>query len=470
MLIVIAAAVCAGRAWPAAITVQGRKLLVDGAQFNIKGVDYSPVPVGSDWHYDWADVPSIYNSDLPLIRSMGANTVRTYQENNISQAFLDSAYQNGIYVIVGYGQNLWGQDFTNPATRAQFVNDFASFINTYKGNPAVLMWCFGNEVEEHTASKAAWYTLLKEAADKAHSIDPNHPITTANQDITELGVSALNADDTTLSSLDVWGVNVYKGKDFSQAFFTEMSTRTAKPFFLSEWGCDAYNGDKGAESQSLQASYIGAQWAGIGANLTSNGKACLGGLVFEWCDEWWKGDTIALTTSTIGGGGVKGSSYHDTENDWVNSAYTDDIYMNEEWWGLVSVAAGTALRTPRLAYYALKDLWNPSQAVASSSVTTLIQNEVKNYPNPLIAGRDVTRVEFTVAGAPQLEVVIFDLRGGKVFQQDNIVDLGSGLMSADWNGRDENNNIVPAGLYICRVKAKTPDREETKYRKIAVVK
>jgi hypothetical protein len=224
------------------------------------------------------------------------------------------------------------------------------------------------------------------------------------------------------------------------------------------------------EDQNMQASYITSQWGDINSNLTSNGNACLGGLVFEWCDEWWKGDTISNTPSTIGGGGVKGVSYHDIETDWINSAYTDDPDMNEEWWGIVSVAAGTTARTARLVYYSLKNLWNPSLVASSLTNAAPIQGEVKSYPNPFVAGRDKARIEFTVNGSPQLEVEIFDLRGNKIYQQNNISSLGSGLMSADWDGKDDNNNFVTAGLYICRVKAKLAGMEEIKYRKIALVK
>jgi hypothetical protein len=316
------------------------------------------------------------------------------------------------------------------------------------------------------------------------SIDSNHPVTTANSEIFEVGDASLKADDLTLSATNfVWGVNCYRGKNFNDAFFTEMSTRTAKPFFLAEFGCDAWNGLSNVEDDSLQDTCIRSQWADISANLASGGKTCSGGLVFEWCDEWWKGDKVALTTSTISLGGVGGNSIHDTENDWYNFAY-DDYYMNEEWWGLVSVAQGTTNRTPRLAYNSLKSLWySPDNVNTSTGTTTtttssvassgIIQGVVRNFPNPFLAGRDTTKVRFTVNtvnGSPTLEVIVFDLTGRKVHQLDNIIDNGNGEMEADWDGKDDNSELAPAGLYICRVKAKNATEEEVRYRKIVVVK
>jgi len=139
------------------------------------------------------------------------------------------------------------------------------------------------------------------------------------------------------------------------------------------------------------------------------------------------------------------------------------------------VAPGTTARAPRLAYNSLRSLWSPYANVAASSSTitvpsSLFQGGIKSYPNPLLAGRDTARIQFTVNGGPGLEVIIFDLAGRKIFQPGNIIDLGAGVMVADWNGKDDNNNIVPAGLYICRVRAKTAIQEETRYWKIAVVK
>ncbi|MHB9156309.1 MAG: glycoside hydrolase family 2 TIM barrel-domain containing protein, partial [Endomicrobiales bacterium] len=149
----------------ARVTKQGRQLLVDGQPFTIKGVCYSPVPVGSNWSYPWGDNSLIYEADMRLIKAMGANTVRTYQERNITQGFLDAAQRNGLYVIVGWTEELWDKDFSTPAARTAYLDHFEAFVNTWKAHPAVLMWCFGNEIEEHTLSgKPNWYLLLNQAA------------------------------------------------------------------------------------------------------------------------------------------------------------------------------------------------------------------------------------------------------------------------------------------------------------------
>ncbi|MHB9155923.1 MAG: hypothetical protein ACYC5N_09600, partial [Endomicrobiales bacterium] len=307
------------------------------------------------------------------------------------------------------------------------------------------------------------------AADRAHGLDADHLVTTANQEVYEIGFSSMNTGPS--SSVDVWGVNVYRGKSFGQDFFTGLSTRAAQPFFLSEWGCDAYNGTSGGEDKSLQDTYIRNQWQEIEANLVSAGKTCSGGTLFEWCDEWWKGATIPGNPATMSQGGVYGPTFQDTAADWTNGAYTDDPSMNEEWWGIASIREGTTQRNPRLAFYSLRDFWGGSAVVdIPSSSSALLQTEVRNYPNPFVAGAEPTRIEFVVSGTPAVEISVFDLAGRKIGDIAETPATAAGTVTADWWGRDESGVFVPAGLYVCRVKAKTAEKEEIKYRKIAVVK
>src|SRR5262245_51830079 len=75
--------------WAAAsqVTVSGRRLLVDGQVFTVRGVSYSPVPTGftlvgsgngCSGGYQWWTNRSLYVADFPLIQRLGANTIRAY--------------------------------------------------------------------------------------------------------------------------------------------------------------------------------------------------------------------------------------------------------------------------------------------------------------------------------------------------------------------------------------------------------
>lgn len=454
------------------IRLQGRLLSVNGSSFTVRGVCYSPIPVGQTSAYDWMGNANTYNTDLPLISAMGANTVRTYAISTNTtnmKAFLDAAASNGLYVILGYWVQ-WTTDFSVAANRNSVVADFTNVVNQWKGHPAVLMWNFGNEVYDHTPSKAGWYSLLNEAGAAAHANDANHPVITAISD-NELAYAVANS--TNLPHVDAWGLNEYRGSSFGSLF---TSYTTTKPFAMTEFGCDAYDTRISNSNETLQSDTEKAQWNELAGHFSASFSTenCLGGTLFEWCDEWWKGDSVAGDPSTISSGGVNGPNVQDTPADWINAAYAD-TGMNEEWWGMVAVSAGTYKRTLRKTYYTFLDLWGGSVTAVnnddySTSGSGLFQDEVRNFPNPFVCGgTSTTRIRFKVNGSPELKMEIFDLSGRKLRELTGITTVGN-AREAFWDGRDSDQNTVPFGLYICKVKATLNGSEEVKYRKIAVIK
>ena len=83
---------------------------------------------------------------------------------------------------------------------------------------------------------------------------------------------------------------------------------------------------------------------------------CVGGIVFEWSDEWWK-----MSESNRDSWWV-----HDTSASWGMGAYAFDAKagknMNEEWFGLVGLSDeeienGINKRIPRKVFYVMRELW-----------------------------------------------------------------------------------------------------------------
>ena len=67
-------------------TVQNRQILLNGAPFTVKGVNYSPLPPGTipAEYTEWGDVfhsdfNVIHTRDLALMRTVGVNNLRVYQ-------------------------------------------------------------------------------------------------------------------------------------------------------------------------------------------------------------------------------------------------------------------------------------------------------------------------------------------------------------------------------------------------------
>jgi hypothetical protein len=326
------------------VTISGRQILVNGNSFTVKGVGYAPTPIGETPEvapYDYFD-RVIYDRDLPLLRAMNANTIRLWGWDYAKDhtAFLDAAYNNGtnpIYVIVSYWVDPY-KDFSEPQVREEIKNEFRTMVETYKDHPAVLMWCVGNELNGDWLSVdlSAWYSLLDECAQIGHAVegDSYHPVTTANWEIYDI----VEYDDS-LTYLDAWGLNVYRGTSFGD-LFADYANISSKPMWISEYGIDAFDNRYGDEYENVgtpyQASYAGNLWDEIEANFS----LCSGGSIMAYCDEWWKA----------------GNPYSHDNGGYSTSAHPDG-FSNEEWWGIMRTVAngsGPDIIQPREVYYTLK--------------------------------------------------------------------------------------------------------------------
>jgi hypothetical protein len=362
------------------VTVVGRQLFVNDNLFTVKGVCYSPTPVGESSGYDWSSSPANYSKDFALLKAMGCNSIRVYKPPT-QKAAMDALYLNGIYVIMDYPIS-WSTNVSDPATRQSIKNGFLDMVNTWKNHPAVLMWNLGNEMNGHVSSLSDWYSLVNECAQAAHSVDPNHPVTASCQDVGGGIETQIGSYNSLVPYMDIWSVQLYRGVSFGN-LFTSFATKSSKPLLLTEFGCDGYNGSIGSEDQNTQSTYLDSQWTEIKNNLssTSSSKGCIGGCVFEWSDEWWKHS-----------GGS--NSFHDIATDWTNSNYSDPN-MNEEWWGIVSIAPATYHKTQRRAWYTLQGWWRttPLMTVTLKKISdnTVPQQQLLTWTN-VNPGRDVWKV------------------------------------------------------------------------------
>lgn len=77
--------------------------------------------------------------------------------------------------------------------------------------------------------------------------------------------------------------------------------------------------------------------------------------------------------------------------------------------------------------------------------TTLFQN----YPNPFNPGTTIT---FYVPEIEQVNITIYDIRGQKVRELVN-EKIGYGKHRAEWNGRNDQNELVGSGIYFYKMTA-----------------
>jgi len=211
-------------------------------------------------------------------------------------------------------------------------------VNAVKDHPAILMWVVGNEWNYNGLyvglSHDDAMVRLREAALLIKQHDAEHPVSTVYGEVPS--AETVGA----LGDVDVWGINAYRGSSFGN-LFGAWADRSRKPMYLGEYGADAWDARSVAENQGAQAYATTVLTSEIVANSAKTAGVCLGGILFEFNDEWWKDASGSAWVHDVGGQAPGGGPY-------------PDFTFNEEWWGLVDVD-----RNPRQAYYAYQSVHSP---------------------------------------------------------------------------------------------------------------
>jgi tetratricopeptide (TPR) repeat protein len=368
------------------------QLLVDDKPFFIKGMAYSPTKIGQspddgtlvDWMKEddshdgkitapyeaWVDKygdnkrhddePMV--GDFQLMKEMGVNTLRIYYQASTqsNKAFLEKMYQGygfkvamsnfiGKYAIGSGAKWAEGTDYSNPVHQKNMMDYVRQMVMEFKDEPYILMWILGNENNYGVASNAdknpvAYFKFVNEVAKMIKSIDPNHPVAICNGDTLYADKFGKYAPD-----VDAYGANVYRGDYGFGSFWDEVKEQSDKPAFITEYGAPAFGGASMTyeEGQQAQADYHKGNWLDIlynSAGYKEGAGNSVGGMAFEWVDEWWKDYS---------------PSVHDTKADAVGP-FPGGFYF-EEWFGIFGQGDGSQspyLREPRKVYYTYKELWN----------------------------------------------------------------------------------------------------------------
>ncbi|ARV14429.1 glycoside hydrolase family 2 TIM barrel-domain containing protein [Polaribacter sp. SA4-12] len=363
---------------------QGIKLLVNGEDFIINGMNWDYFPIGTNYSYSLWEQPDALikealDAEMNLLKSMGVNTIRVY--TSIQPKWITYIYEKyGIYTMLNhsfgrYGVSVNGNwipvtDYRNVETQKALIKEVSKMAEAYKNTPGLLLFLLGNENnyglfwagsetedfpdnEKEIAAKGEklgrpMYRLMNEAAKKIKSIDTSHPVAICNGDLGFLDIIAEECTD-----VDIYGTNMYRGKSFGDAF-EKVKAKLNMPILFTEFGADAFNSIENKEDQKMQAFYMVENWKEIYQNAAGLGKAenSIGGFTFQFSDGWWKfGQTINLDK-------------HDDNASWVGGGYDLDLIkgnknMNEEWFGICAKGPtnekGLYTLQPRAAYYALKE-------------------------------------------------------------------------------------------------------------------
>jgi len=273
---------------------------------------------------------------------MGCNTIRTWGQ--VTAALLDIAGQYDLRVLCGFWVDT-GLDLDDPLARYSVLTGFRVYVNTFKDAPAVLMWSIGNEQNYQNGNNVAWYSLVNEMAEAAYEEegDTYHPVTSPNGEIDNIGNQSMATDDISMNYLDAWGANIYRGISFG-SLFADYAGKSTKPFWISEYGIDAWDHQNMREYPETQALYVISLWG----EMNDHSDICSGGTIMAYCDEWWKnGNPYAQET-----GGYPTPNHPDG---WSDEEYYGIMWVEEN-------GNSPDIMHPRAVYNSLQHCWQSSEA------------------------------------------------------------------------------------------------------------
>ncbi|MFH1778668.1 MAG: glycoside hydrolase family 2 TIM barrel-domain containing protein [Candidatus Omnitrophota bacterium] len=390
------------------------QLRVDGEPYIIKAMAYSPNKIGlspdngtlnvqTDWMiadfnnngkidgpYDAyldenknnkQDEDELAIGDFQFMKDMGVNTLRLYHHAN-NKALLKDGYENygfmylmgdflGMYAA-GSGATWYeGTDYTNAEQKKKMMESVRQMVLEFKDEPYILMWVLGNENNYGFAGTPGefpglgcraksqpveYYSFVNEIAKMIKSIDQSRPVAICNGEVHYLEYFAKYAPN-----VDVFGINAYRGpKGFGRTLWEDVKDLTDKPVLIMEYGCPSYIASDVKKAEEAQAEYHKGNWKDIEYNLAGFGVGnALGGVCFEWVDEWWKaGPPPQLDPAAQEPEGWDFKAKKRIPGNFRGPF--PDGWFHEEYLGLTSQGDGSNspfLRQLRKAYYWYKENW-----------------------------------------------------------------------------------------------------------------
>jgi hypothetical protein len=375
----------------AVVTANDFQLKLNGSAFAIKGMNYSPVPIGTAPGFvPYGDyfIPyyaNVWKPDVDKMRAANINVIKLYAGNpdlNAGapgsagnwKAFLDYCYNGGnkpIYVVMfSYTQgNVIAQGGTG---LDDYIRQYTKLVQSTVKHPAVFGFMVGNEIFGGVTQNPQFWTNFGKLIDAAQgaglSQGQNPFLTTAvNDEFTPQNswpAIKLGQQSGKLKNLDSWCINIYRGPEFggngNSAFAQYLALMNSlgikKPLIFGEWGTPhttrpigvygqtsvqpIRNLDEVPESQMGAgqpyfkarpvAKFLTQQWDTIKINLKGgSNQVCAGGFIFDWCDEFWKGNNNNIQIGGPDGsfnGDAFAGGYWDEAGFGVTSAVNQSTY------------------------------------------------------------------------------------------------------------------------------------------------
>ncbi|MFC4212698.1 glycoside hydrolase family 2 TIM barrel-domain containing protein [Pedobacter lithocola] len=174
--------------------------------------------------------------NLDELKRCGGNTIRIWDTTNVDKILKD-ANKNGISVIVGISipESQYLSYYNNTSKVSTDFKKIKKLINRLKSNPAILMWCVGNELV--FPNKPSYYNFYKEfnnIVDMIHEDDPDHPVTTTMVNFQKNDLVNLKIR----TNIDVISFNIFSRITELKDDLKNFSWFWDGAYLITEWGID----------------------------------------------------------------------------------------------------------------------------------------------------------------------------------------------------------------------------------------
>lgn len=173
---------------------------------------------------------------LDLLHAIGGNTIRLWDTVGLDPIF-DKANELGIAVIVGLPipESRYMDYYNDKSQVTQQYDAIKALVNKYKDEPALLMWCVGNELTfPHKPMYANFYKAFNRIVDMIHRDDPDHPVTTTMVNFQHRDIFNIKMR----TNVDVISFNIFGRLHSLRDDLANFSWIWDGPYLITEWAID----------------------------------------------------------------------------------------------------------------------------------------------------------------------------------------------------------------------------------------
>ena len=326
------------------LVVFGRELQLDGRRYLMRGVAYSPTPIGlsasagnsldmfSNEHAE------VHQRDMPLLAGLGANTLRlnSFDGNKDHSSFFHACALHNLTLLASFEitslEFALGTELGRKLAKANLER-----ILDLVSHPAITTWLIGSGLNAPAAGFVcdphpapcqfngtdvlAFYAVIDSlcAIVRARGLRCSSPVAdipmpelhalqvAGSYSVGDGAARWIHEVDPSLAHMDIWSADLYTAPADLDTFIVDYASSSSRPFFLSGYGVDAFDsgwGDGGVrkmtEAQDEQARALQQ----LSEGLERHSVTCLigcedvrvvsGGVVNSFVDEYDRGAGMPL--------------------------------------------------------------------------------------------------------------------------------------------------------------------------------